>query len=398
MLANLLNSSSIFDSNRITFSYIYSKSYQNGFRQRVASKVDEYPIYFPDISTNNGSLNLIPVLVRRPFLAMCRLLLGPLLIAYEVIYLYILYRRINPDILHINNGGYPGALSSRLAAISGRLAGVQKIVMFVNNIAVDYKSISRRLQYPMDRLVVAAVDKYITGSKAAGRRLATVLDVPESSIISIPNGFDHSASSGVDSVLSNKFKKANSGDFYIGVLAVLVPRKGHRVLIDALQKLMELNSANPVNNNVMVFFAGDGVEKNQLIQYVEACGLVKYITFLGEIQNVGEFIHGMDVIVLPSLRDEDFPNVIIESMAYGKPVIGTKVAGIPEQIVDGVTGFLVEPGSSEQLRDSLIKCIRDPLELVQMGHAGKKRFEQNYTVSKIVMEYVNLYAALTEIK
>ena len=81
----------------------------------------------------------------------------------------------SPDVLHINNGGYPAALSARAAAIAGRLAGVDKIIMVVNNMAVDYHRLSRRFDYPFDRLVVRSVDRFITGSEAASRRLSAVL-------------------------------------------------------------------------------------------------------------------------------------------------------------------------------------------------------------------------------
>lgn len=82
---------------------------------------------------------------------------------------------MKPDILHINNGGYPAAQSALAAAIAGNISGVPKVVMVINNMAMDYKHYSRWIDYPLDRIFVACVNVFITGSSQAAQKLKSVL-------------------------------------------------------------------------------------------------------------------------------------------------------------------------------------------------------------------------------
>ena len=123
------------------------------------------------------SLNCLCIPLCRILMKLARIIVyGPLFI-YEVIVLRRLFQKIKPDILHLNNGGYPAALSVRAAAIAGKLASVPKIVMVVNNLAVDYNSVSRFIDYPVDRLVANSVHLFITGS--GGSELQSVLSLPD---------------------------------------------------------------------------------------------------------------------------------------------------------------------------------------------------------------------------
>ena len=102
----------------------------------------------------------------------------------------------------------------------------------------------------------------------------------------------------------------------------------------------------------------------------------------------------MDIIVQPSLFDETFPCSIIEAMACGKLVIGSKVAGIPEQIKDRKTGFLVNPGNVRQLTKAIIKCLNNYRIVNNMGIEAYKRFQQHFSETKCVSNYINLYKTL----
>ena len=81
-----------------------------------------------------------------------------------------------------------------------------------------------------------------------------------------------------------------------------------------------------------------------------------------------------------------FPTVILESMASAKPVVSTRIAGVPEQIVDGETGFICEPGDEEGLANALEKVLRSPELRRQFGEAGRRRLETEFSVEKTVLE------------
>ena len=175
MLAVFFNSDELKASYNLSFSFRSSPEYVSGYKLRVHSEVPLYPFYFFDMSNVSKLPKWIPLIGRRILMKLARMIThGPIMV-YEIFALTRLFHKIKPDILHINNGGYPAALSSRAAAIAGRIAAVPKIVMVVNNMAVNYNRLSRCVDYPIDRVVVNSVDLFITGSKAAANQLQSVL-------------------------------------------------------------------------------------------------------------------------------------------------------------------------------------------------------------------------------
>ena len=393
MLANILNSDQIRSCFALSFSYRYSSSYHRGVSERIKAGIDLYPLAFPSTSDNNSLLAKLPRRIRKYIFFVLRLLISLPLSLYEIVVLYILLIKVKPDVLHINNGGYPGSLSARLAVVAGKLAFIPNIVMVVNNMAVPFASIPRFLDYPLDMFVASSVTRFITGSNAAGAQLSKVLNIPKKSQLSIPNGFDISPLKPSSSCASHSFSKLDKHSFFIGVPAVLVPRKGHQFLIEAFDQLLK-NQPSLRFENIKIFFAGDGVLELTLKILIRQLCLDEYFVFLGHITNIESFITNMDLIVLPSLRDEDFPNVIIESMALGKAVVGSSVAGIPEQILDGITGFLVEPGNHLDLMNKLSYCFSNRLLIHDFGRAGLRRYNQEFTLRRTLAQYFSLYSQL----
>ena len=399
MLGYILNSDLISRFYDISFSYRNSKLYKKQLQKKLLKRnIQVYPLTMPDWQYFSKLMKFNPLLISNMF----RILLIPIFFIpttiYEIILLYVLFKKINPKILHINNGGYPGAFSCRMAIIAGRIARVPKIFMVVNNLIVDYKYFYRKLQYPIDYIIINSVDCFITGSKVARKRLQKVFKLSNNLVKNIPNGYKFIKKKYNEYSLKNILEKKKSNEFYIGILAVLEPRKGHNVLIEAVENIFKSNVHILNNKIIKIFIAGDGDYKNYLVTLVKKKNLEKNIIFLGQITDVGYFLKKMNIIVQPSLNYEDFPNAIIESMAFAKPIIGSKVAGIPEIIIDGVTGYIVEPGNSFQLRNRIIKLINDPIKAKKMGDSAKKRFNNNYNLNKVLAQYKQFYNSLVKNK
>ena len=117
----------------------------------------------------------------------------------------------------------------------------------------------------------------------------------------------------------------------------------------------------------------------------------EYCILIGVEQNIIDFINILDVLVLPSIKDEDFPNVVIESMALSKPVIATKIAGVPEQVVNGSTGILVEPKDIDDLSHAIIEMHRNNKLREEMGIESLKRFDAKFTSEKSIKKYIEIY-------
>jgi glycosyltransferase involved in cell wall biosynthesis len=90
--------------------------------------------------------------------------------------------------------------------------------------------------------------------------------------------------------------------------------------------------------------------------------------------------------------------VILEAMAAGCPVISTRVGAIPEVVVDGVTGILVEKQNPQQLADAIMRLVDDPALRQRMGEAGRKRFEEHYTFERCAERLIKVFHQVLEHK
>lgn len=394
MLVNFFNSEEFRINHGISFSYRRTILYTQGFKQRVHRDLPVYPVGFPCLSDLAQLPDVLPLLAKRIFMALLRLLLtGPVLI-YEIAVLYRLFKKLDPDILHINNGGYPAALSARAAAIAGKLAGIKKVLMVVNNMAADYQRFSRWFDYPVDRLVVRSVDLFVTGSEAAAARLRAVLNLPKGRVMAIHNGIAMRSASASVAATRERLGLNTFNGVLFGVVALLEPRKGHRVLLEAVLKLVSENKTKGGKLKVMI--EGNGPLRQELADFVNNHDLMNWVTFVGDESNIVDFMSAVDVMVLPSVQNEDFPNITLEAMALGKPVIASRLAGIPEQVIDGVTGLLVEPRNAVQLGDAMCRLMDNPEARREMGRAALDRFNSHFTSSKALGNYINIYRTSLE--
>jgi glycosyltransferase involved in cell wall biosynthesis len=88
------------------------------------------------------------------------------------------------------------------------------------------------------------------------------------------------------------------------------------------------------------------------------------------------------------------PNAVLEAMAAGKPVVATRVGGVPEVVDDGVTGLLVPPRDPDALADAVVRLLRDPNRMRRMGQAGLERVRRHFSVEQMVRRTEALYEEL----
>ncbi len=125
--------------------------------------------------------------------------------------------------------------------------------------------------------------------------------------------------------------------------------------------------------------AGEGPLKNSLEEKVkkEKISNVKFLGYLPDENLVNKIKEGMATIV-PSEWYENNPRSILESFAYGKPVIGSNVGGIPELVKHGETGLLFEMGNAQDLRTRITEMWQNPSKTIEMGQKARKMVEDEY--------------------
>lgn len=175
--------------------------------------------------------------------------------------------------------------------------------------------------------------------------------------------------------------------------------KGQQVLIEAcsLLKQRAARSIRPVP--FTCHFVGDGPDMAMLTQKVAEAGLNEQVFFHGRLDQseVVEQLHRADVLVTPSVpsadgRREGLPVVIVEAMACGLPVISSRLSGIPEIVLDGVNGFLTEPGDAAAIARAVETLANDPDLRRRFGEAGRCKVEAEFDEDMSAKQLKDLFA------
>src|SRR5436190_22256304 len=138
---------------------------------------------------------------------------------------------------------------------------------------------------------------------------------------------------------------------------------------------------------------GDGPDRAGLEQRAHDLGIVRDTLFLGYQEDVAPFYAAFDALVLPS-SNEGTPVSVIEALGAGRPVVATRVGGVPDVVQEGRDGFLVDPGATDDLAERLTRLARDPDLRERMGAAGRERVLPRYAVARLIDDVDRLYRSL----
>ncbi len=169
----------------------------------------------------------------------------------------------------------------------------------------------------------------------------------------------------------------------VGSTGRIVPRKGYDLFIKSAKIVIDAQSDTKKDIKFVIvgdtpyFFQDDHL--SYLKGLVSEYGLDDYFIFTGYKEEVKQYLTDFDIFVIPSNYPDPFPRSVVEAMAFELPSIGFKEAGgIVESIDNGVTGFLCDPGDTEQLGGYIIELIKDPDLRKKMGIAARKRVGDNF--------------------
>ncbi len=205
----------------------------------------------------------------------------------------------------------------------------------------------------------------------------------------------HRVYNGID---LERFPTANSshGNRKPQIVSVgrLVPFKGFEDLIDASAQLARRKT------DFACHIIGDGPLRETLQAKIEQLNLSSQVKLLGSLSQdaVLKELQVADIFVLASTTDAQgatdvFPTVILEAMASARPVVSTRLAGIPELVVDGETGILTPPGDSTPLAHGLEQLLRNPELRLRFGNAGRARIENHFQIEQTVIPLVKMLEA-----
>ena len=198
----------------------------------------------------------------------------------------------------------------------------------------------------------------------------------------IYNGIDVSRFRRSDFVASGQTLRAGLGiapsAVVFACIAAFRPEKNHRQLIKAFASL-------PIHTHLLL--AGDGDERPAIEAAVDAEGLRRRVTFLGNVDDVRHVVVASNATVLPSIAVETFSMAMLESMALGVPMIATKIGGLAEAIMHGETGLLCPPGDVEAFAMQMRGLIENSSEAERLGRAAATKVARCFTLDKMVEGY-----------
>lgn len=176
----------------------------------------------------------------------------------------------------------------------------------------------------------------------------------------------------------------------IGTIGHLAPLKGFEELLEAIAEVIGEGFDIKLAIVGDVIYPNSQRYKQNLLSLLDSLGLKDRIIFAGFREDIPELLASFDIFVLPS-RSEGFGRVNLEAMAMEKPVISTNIGGIPEVVLDGITGILVSPGNSSELAHAIMRLLDDYELKKSLGKEGRRRVEDHFTLQANAQRIEEIY-------
>jgi glycosyltransferase involved in cell wall biosynthesis len=164
--------------------------------------------------------------------------------------------------------------------------------------------------------------------------------------------------------------------------------KGHRVLLQALPEILRREP------RAVLLWVGDGVGRVTLQQDVVKAGVQDKVHIVGFREDIPVCLAAMDVVVLPSIRSDGVPQVVLQALAMRKPVVASAVGGIPEVIQHQRTGVLVSPNDAQALAEAVLQVLCDPQAAAAWGQAGGQLIDAHYGLEQTIDRTAAVYTAV----
>ncbi len=295
-------------------------------------------------------------------------------------------RRHRPEILHLHYTGFLNLYSWLV-----RLQSVKQVFFtdhhsrpagYVSGHAALWKRVAARfINGPLTKVI--SVSKY-------GYDCMTAFDLlPRSRFEMIYNGVDLTRVSS-DPEAARAFRRRYSipeDRAIVTQVSWIIPEKGITDFLQTARLVLEQN------RKVQFVLVGDGAYRAQYMKDAEQMGIQDRVTWTGTVKDpFGEGVFAApDVICQFSRWEEVFGWMIAEGMAHAKPIVATRVGGIPELITDGATGYLVERGDTKGMSEKLLALLADPALRGRMGEAGRANVAEKFDLRKNVAQLISSY-------
>jgi len=303
---------------------------------------------------------------------------------FHLFYLAWFIRKNRFDIVHTQ-----AVKAGIIGRLSAKFAGTKHIIHSGHGYGFEekYKNspILKGLYLGVERLLERITSITITQSQG---NYDTALEyiAPKEKLRLVYNGIETSNYTKEDSPACRKKFRDEIGvsddEFVVGTIGRLHEAKGHKYLIKAVSLLLK-----EADYKIKFVFVGDGPEEEDIKARVNKSGFKDNFIFLNHRDDIPNVMHGIDIHVLPSLR-EGFSISLLEAMAGKNPCIVTDIGGPGEAIEDGISGFIVPPKDPRSLKEAIEKLLKDKTLLHKMGENAASRVFSEFT-SEVMGEKIS---------
>jgi glycosyltransferase involved in cell wall biosynthesis len=319
--------------------------------------------------------------IKKVFGGVYRLLQYPILFPWYIFSLTVFFKKSHFDRMMVVNGGYPGSLLCRAAAIAWKISGKNtKCIFNIHSSASTTNKLSSPIENFIDRLLITSAQSFICVSKSSVTFLKRRNAFYNSNKVSyIYNGIADPAG-----IKSSKFQKSKTLlPPYILMLATLDKYKGHEFLLRSFQKIIQ--SVPTVE--LKIFGHGTNEQRKFILDKIFELQLSEKV-FLGNfVPNPESYIYNASVMVVPSQDYEAFGLTIIEAMALQTPIVATDVGGIPEVLEGSDAGFICSKNDLDQFAKHISEILNDNVLAERLGVNGRNTFEKRFNAAMMANQY-----------
>lgn len=284
-----------------------------------------------------------------------------------------------PAILQVNSSrdSWIGSIASRL------MRDRPKIIRMRHTSAPLNRSLTTRLLYRhlLDFVIV-------TGGERTKRGLVERDGLDPHCVAAFPIGIDvrHFRPASPEPDLRQELGLP-SGCQLVGLISYLRTYKGHKYFVEAAERVLTQHK------DVIFLIVGEGPEEAAIRGHIESRGLSGQVRMLGgrygeDLLNV---FRSLDLFVIPSIEGDTIPQVLMQALAMGLPVVSTTVGSIPDVILDGETGFIVPPRDSLALADRIGRLLDNASLRADFGARGRALVERSYSLDLMLDELEHVY-------
>jgi len=294
------------------------------------------------------------------------------------------FRRHRPDLVHFN---LHHPFACRYAILAAALAGVPARIATNHLPTLPPTAYTWKGRLAL-RLAYRCVHRMLVDSETNRRRALAQYPIAPEKLSVVPHGvrLEDFPVEGTRTSVAEEFG-LNIRAPIIGTVGRLSSQKATE---DVIEAAVSVRRRFPEAQFLIV---GDGERRAALERLVEARGLCASVRFTGYREDVPRLLAAMDVFVLSSLY-EGMPFSVLEAMAAARPVVATRVDGVPEVVVEGETGLLVPPRAPEQLAEAIAVLLAHPERAREMGRRGRERVRRHFSRERMVEAITNLYRAM----